>query len=368
MYGALEPSMKYVGQSDYQHASEPRIGVLLTNLGTPEAPTAKALRPYLKQFLWDPRVVEVPRPIWWLILNGIILNTRPKRSAEAYQTVWTERGSPLLMHLEDQVAGVEQSLASRFGDRFIVRGAMRYGAPAIHRVLDEMFEAGMEQLVVLPLYPQYGGPTTGSTYDEVSSALTHRRWLPSLRFVSSYHDAPGYIEAVANSIEAHWRTHGRADKLILSYHGMPKRYLTEGDPYHCQCHKTSRLIGEQLGLCTSEMITTFQSRFGREEWLQPYTDETLRALPEQGVAAVQVVCPGFSADCLETIEEIGMENRDTFLEAGGSRYEYIPCLNAEPSHIAALTDLVAAEVTGWLDRPIDRQNSARLARQMSANE
>ena len=245
--------MKYVGQSDYQHASEPRIGVLLTNLGTPEAPTAKALRPYLKQFLWDPRVVEVPRPIWWLILNGIILNTRPKRSAEAYRAVWTDRGSPLLMHLEDQVKEVERSLQSQFGDRFVVRGAMRYGAPAINTVLDEMFEAGMEQLVVLPLYPQYGGPTTGSTYDEVSSALTRRRWLPSLRFVSSYHDAPGYITAVAQSIEAHWNTHGRADKLILSYHGMPKRYLTEGDPYHCQCHKTSRLIGEQLGLKDDEI-------------------------------------------------------------------------------------------------------------------
>ena len=358
--------MKYVGQSDYQHTSEPRIGVLLTNLGTPEAPTAKALRPYLKQFLWDPRVVEVPRPIWWLILNGIILNTRPKRSAEAYRAVWTDRGSPLLMHLEDQVAGVEQALQSRFGDRFIVRGAMRYGAPAIHKVLDEMFEAGMEQLVVLPLYPQYGGPTTGSTYDEVSSTLTQRRWLPSLRFVSSYHDDAGYIAAVSQSIEAHWRAHGRAEKLILSYHGMPKRYLTEGDPYHCQCHKTSRLIGEQLGLGTSEMITTFQSRFGREEWLQPYTDETLRGLPEQGVASVQVVCPGFSADCLETIEEIGMENRDTFLEAGGARYEYISCLNAEPGHIEALADLITAELTGWLDRPIDRETSARLAQEMEA--
>ncbi|MGA0150651.1 MAG: ferrochelatase, partial [Luminiphilus sp.] len=251
-------------------------------------------------------------------------------------------------------------------DRFIVRGAMRYGAPAIHTVLDEMFAAGMEQLVVLPLYPHYGGPTTGSTYDEVSSALTRRRWLPSLRFVSSYHDNPGYIQAVSKSIEAHWQTHGRADKLVLSYHGMPKRYLLEGDPYHCQCHKTSRLIGEQLGLDDAEMITTFQSRFGREEWLQPYTDETLRGLPEHGVASVQVVCPGFSADCLETIEEIGMENRDTFLEAGGTRYEYIPCLNAEPAHIEALTELIAGELNGWLDREIDRQTSAKLAHHMGA--
>ncbi|MDG2461644.1 MAG: ferrochelatase [Luminiphilus sp.] len=358
--------MKYVGQADYQHQSMPRVGVLLTNLGTPEAPTAKALRPYLKQFLWDPRVVEVPRPIWWLILNGIILNTRPKRSAEAYSAVWNERGSPLLAHLEDQVAGVAERLHSRFGDRFIVRGAMRYGAPAIADVLSDMFHEGMQKLVVLPLYPQYGGPTTGSTYDEVSNDLVRRRWLPSLRFISSYHDDPRYIGAVADSIRAHWQAHGRAEQLVLSYHGMPKRYLTEGDPYHCQCHKTSRLIGEALGVTEAEMLTTFQSRFGREEWLQPYTDETLQLLPNEGVTSVQIVCPGFSADCLETIEEIDMENRDTFLIAGGTRYEYIPCLNAQPSHLDALTDLIADELGGWLNAKSDPENSAALARKLGA--
>jgi len=357
--------MNYLGQSGYEHASSPLVGVLLTNLGTPEAPTAKALKPYLKQFLWDPRVVEVPRPIWWLILNGIILNTRPKRSAEAYRAVWTERGSPLLAHLEDQVSGVRERLKERFGDRFIVRGAMRYGSPAIADVLGEMFDAGMQKLVILPLYPQYGGPTTGSTFDEVSQDLTRRRWLPAVRFISSYHDDHRYIAAVADSIRAHWAEHGRADKLVLSYHGMPKRYLLEGDPYHCQCHKTSRLIGEALALSEGDMITTFQSRFGREEWLQPYTDETLSALPEQGITAVQVVCPGFSADCLETIEEIGMENRDTFLGAGGTRYEYIPCLNASPIHLDALTDLVADELTGWLG-DVDPQQSDLLARALGA--
>lgn len=358
--------MKYIGQSDYRHHSTPRIGVLLTNLGTPEAPTAKALKPYLKQFLWDPRVVEVPRPIWWLILNGIILNTRPKRSAEAYKEVWSERGSPLLAHLEDQVAGVSAQLEARFGNRFIVRGAMRYGSPAISTVLTEMFDAGMEQLVVLPLYPQYGGPTTGSTFDEVSAELTRRRWLPSFRFVSAYHDDPRYIRAMADSINAHWAERGRADKLLLSYHGMPQRYLIEGDPYHCQCYKTSRLIGEALQLTEDQMMTTFQSRFGREEWLQPYTDETLKALPNEGVTSVQVVCPGFSADCLETIEEIGMENRDYFIEAGGTRYEYIPCLNAEPGHVAALTDLLADQMQGWLTNEYDPAMSDRLARNLGA--
>jgi ferrochelatase len=264
------------------------------------------------------------------------------------------------------VAGVSANLTSQHGDRFVVRGAMRYGTPAIADVLSEMFDAGIQKLVVLPLYPQYGGPTTGSTFDEVSSDLTRRRWLPALRFISSYHDDPRYIGAVADSIRSHWELHGRADKLILSYHGMPKRYLTEGDPYHCQCHKTSRLIGQALGLAESEMITTFQSRFGREEWLQPYTDETLQTLPDDGVTAVQVVCPGFSADCLETIEEIGMENRDTFLEAGGSRYEYIPCLNAQSRHVEALTDLISDEINGWLDHPQDPGETDQLARELGA--
>ena len=358
--------MKYVGQSDYQHSNTPKIGVLLTNLGTPEAPTAEALRPYLKQFLWDPRVVEVPRPIWWLILNGIILNTRPKRSAEAYREVWNERGSPLLAHLEDQVAGIADRLTSAYGDQFVVKGAMRYGTPAVGLVLSEMFNAGIQKLVVLPLYPQYGGPTTGSTFDEISADLTRRRWLPAFRFISSYCDDARYIEALAESIRAHWAEHGRAQKLVLSYHGMPKRYLVEGDPYHCQCHKTSRLIGEALGLTGGDMMTTFQSRFGREEWLQPYTDETLQTLPAQGVSEVQVVCPGFSADCLETIEEIGMENRDTFMRAGGTRYEYIPCLNAESGHLDALAAVISDELHGWLGQEHDADTSARLARDLGA--
>jgi len=360
--------MKYVGQSDYAHATAPRIGVLITNLGTPAAPTKKALRPYLKQFLWDPRVVEVPRPIWWLILNGIILNTRPKRSAEAYRAVWTERGSPLLIHLEDQVAGVTKRLSDLHDDRFVVRGAMRYGKPAIADALTEMFEADVQKLIVLPLYPQYGGPTTGSTFDEVSNSFKQRRWLPALRFIGSYHDDQRYIDAVAESIRRHWSANGRAQKLVLSYHGMPTRYLREGDPYHCQCLKTSRLIGEALDLGDQDMITTFQSRFGREEWLQPYTDETLAALPRRGVGAVQVVCPGFSADCLETIEEIGIENRDIFLEAGGTRYEYIPCLNAESDHLDVLASLVIDESYGWLDNPQDLKATEIRARKLGASQ
>ena len=359
--------MRFIGASNYDHGTQPKIGVLLTNLGTPEAPTAKALRPYLKQFLWDPRVVEVPRLLWWMILHAFILTTRPKKSAEAYSEVWTDRGSPLLYHLEDQVAGVAERLQAHWGDNIVVKGAMRYGQPSIGSQVQALLGEGVQQLVVLPLYPQFGGPTTASTFDALSDELQGQRWLPDLRFVSSYHDHPAYIKAIADSIREHWDSHGRAEKLVLSYHGMPKRYLTEGDPYHCQCHKTSRLIGEMLELSEEEMITTFQSRFGREEWLQPYTDETLEALPSQGVTAVQVVCPGFSADCLETIEEIGMENRDIFLEAGGTRYEYIPCLNAQDGHLAALTDLINDELSGWLDTESDPQRTDQLAKKLGAS-
>ncbi len=339
--------MKYRGTPNYDHGTEPRVGVLLTNLGTPEAATKQALRPYLKQFLSDPRVVEVPRAIWWLILNGIILNVRPARSAEAYQEVWTERGSPLLYHLEDQVSGVAERLKQTFGNQVVVRGAMRYGNPSIPDVLADMFAAGVQRLVVLPLYPQYSAATTGSTFDDLSEEFRSRRWLPDLRFISCYHDDPRYIEVIADSIRKHWDEHGRADRLVFSYHGTPKSYLLNGDPYHCQCHKTTRLVAQTLGLGADEYLTTFQSRFGRAEWLKPYTDETLKSLPEAGVKSLQIICPGFSADCLETIEEIGMENREYFMEAGGERYEYIPCLNASEPHLDMLTQRLTQELAGW---------------------
>jgi len=282
-----------------------------------------------------------------MILHAFILTTRPKKSAEAYSEVWTERGSPLLYHLEDQVAGVTERLQALWGDNIVVKGAMRYGQPSIGSQVQALLGEGVQQLVVLPLYPQFGGPTTASTFDALSDELQGQRWLPDLRFVSSYHDHPAYIKAIADSIREHWESHGRADKLVLSYHGMPKRYLLEGDPYHCQCMKTSRLVAEELGLSEDDYMSTFQSRFGRDEWLKPYTDETLQGLPESGVKSLQIICPGFSADCLETIEEIGMENRDYFLEAGGERYEYIPCLNATDNHIDLLTTLVTEQLNGW---------------------
>ncbi len=356
--------MKYRGSPDYDHATAPKVGVLLTNLGTPDAPTRKALKPYLKQFLADPRVIEVPRIIWWFILNVIILNLRPSRSAKAYQQVWTERGSPLLLHLEDQVKGVAAKLKPHWGDTVIIRGAMRYGNPSIPSVLQALADAGVQRLVVLPLYPQYAAPTTASTFDAIAQDFKHRRWLPDLRFISCYHDDPGYINALVQSIQHHWQAHGRTDKLVFSYHGTPKDYLLKGDPYHCQCHKTTRLVTEALGLEPHEFMSTFQSRVGTAEWLRPYTDDTLKALPCEGVKSLQVICPGFSADCLETIEEIGIENRDYFLAAGGERYEYIPCLNSDAAHIDLLSHLIERELSGWASVKYDAALTGRLAMAM----
>ncbi len=339
--------MKYKSNNGFTHGQSDKIGVLVTNLGTPEAPTKKALRPYLKEFLSDPRVVEVPKVIWWFVLNGIILNFRPKRSAQAYSTVWTEEGSPLKTITKAQASALAARCKAQYGDNVIVEFAMRYGKPAITDVLDSMLANGVRKLVVLPLYPQYSASTTGSTFDAIAHDFTSRRWLPELRFVNHYNDRDSFITALANKVEAHWNEYGRADKLILSYHGIPKRYLMNGDPYHCECHKTSRLVAEKLGLSSDKYMTTFQSRFGREEWLTPYTDETLKSLPSKGVKAVQIMCPGFSADCLETIEEIGEENREYFMEAGGERYEYIDALNSDEEHIDVLFDIVQENLHGW---------------------
>jgi len=359
--------MRYQGSPNFSHDSRAKVGVLITNLGTPQAATAKALKPYLKQFLWDPRVVEVPRPIWWVILNAIILNVRPKKSAEAYQQVWTERGSPLLFHTQDQCDGLKAALQTAYGDHVEVAFAMRYGQPSIDSALDQLAAAGCRKLVVLPLYPQYSAATTGSTFDAIAANFQQRRWLPDFRFISHYHDNSTYIDAVVETIQQHWQKHGRADKLILSYHGMPQRYLEQGDPYHCECHKTTRLIVEKLGLSKDEYITSFQSRFGKEPWLQPYTDETLKALPGQGVKSVQVICPGFSSDCLETIEEIGGENMHYFMDAGGERYEYIPCLNAHANHINMMVQLVEAHAKDWLaEQEEDGNECAERAKELGA--
>lgn len=361
--------MKYQGYKDFPHDQKARVGVLVTNLGTPDAPTSKALRRYLGQFLADPRVVEVPRLLWRIILHGVILRIRPSRSARAYRSVWTEQGSPLLLHTRAQSEALQQQMKLRYGEDVVVNYAMRYGNPSITSALQKMQEQGVRKLLVLPLYPQYSASTTASTFDDLAADFTRRRWLPDLRFISHYHDFVPYIEAMARHIEAYWKQHGRADRLVMSYHGIPKRYLLNGDPYHCECHKTSRLLAERLGLHKEEYLVTFQSRFGREEWLQPYTDETLKGLGGKGVKSLQVFCPGFSSDCLETIEEIDEENREYFLEGGGERFEYIPALNAAPVHIEALTALVEQNLQGW-SMP-DNSHTAetrRLAVEMGADK
>jgi len=265
----------FKGSPEFTHAQMDKVGVLLTNLGTPDAPEKSALRRYLKEFLWDPRVVEVPRPLWWMILNGVILNIRPARSAAAYKTVFTEEGSPLLVHSQRQGDAMKAALAQKGRDDVVVEVAMRYGNPSIKNGIQALMDAGVRRLLVLPLYPQYSASTTASTFDAVSADFRERRWIPELRFINHYHDYPLFIEAAATRIREHWDQHGRADRLLFSYHGVPQRYLDNGDPYFCECHKTSRLLAAALGLQSGEFLTTFQSRFGKEEWLKPYTDETL---------------------------------------------------------------------------------------------
>ena len=342
--------------STYNHLQNPKIGVLLVNTGTPAAPTKKALRPYLKQFLWDPRIVDTPRWLWWIILNGIILNTRPKKSARAYQRIWTERGSPLAMHTEDQALALGKYFKIEWGDTLVVDWAMRYGSPSIPERLDAMHQQGVEKLLVFPLFPQFASATTASISDAVADYYKTRMWLPEIRLINNYCDNEKYINALADSIESHWQANGKADKLIFSYHGEPLRYLHKGDPYHCQCLKTTRLVAEKLNLQQDQYLTSFQSRFGPGDWLKPYTDEVLKALPSQGVKKVQILCPGFSADCLETVDEIAIENKEYFMEAGGESFDYIPALNSNAKHINVLASIIDGQLSSW--STIKNQNRA----------
>lgn len=349
---------RYINNTDFTHSQNTKVGLLLVNLGTPAAPTPAALRKYLAEFLWDPRVVEIPRPVWWLILHGIILRTRPRRSAKAYAEVWTEQGSPLLTHTE----AITQALKERFAGQssYITEFAMRYGEPSIKQALQSMQKQGVDRLLVLPIYPQYSATTTASVFDEVCSVLQRCRYWPELRLINHYHDDVGYITALASSIKRFWQENGRGQKLLMSFHGIPKRNLLLGDPYYCHCQKTARLLAVELGLSDDEFAVTFQSRFGKAEWLQPYTDQTLKALPTDGIKEVDVVCPGFAADCLETLEEIAVENRHYFMEAGGKQYRYIPALNSEAEHINALYDLLQLHLQGW--SRADEDSAARVQR------
>jgi len=323
------------------------IGVLLTNLGTPDSASRRDVRRYLKQFLSDPRVVNTPRLIWWPVLNLVILNTRPKHSAEAYAKIWTEQGSPLLTISREQAVAVEAALNIEAPGSIKVELAMRYGSPSIEAGLAALQQQGVRKIVVLPLYPQYSATTTASTFDAVAEALREQPYLPELRFINHYYDHPAFIAALAESVREHWAEQGTADRLLMSFHGLPQDYIEAGDPYQAQCDETANALVSALELDESQWVQTFQSRVGPKQWLQPYTDKTLVSLAQSGVKSVQVLCPGFSADCLETLEEIQMQNRDIFMQAGGERYEYIPCLNARPDHVAMLVSLLRQHMAGW---------------------
>jgi ferrochelatase len=350
--------MRFAAEPAHAHDQPERTAVLLTNLGTPEEPTPAAVREYLAQFLSDPRVVEIPHALWWPILHGVILRTRPAKSAAKYAAIWTREGSPLAHWTRLQAQRLRGSLGER-GHAVLVQWAMRYGKPSIASALDALKAEGATRILVIPMYPQYSAATTASTLDAVAQWSRRVRRVPELRIVNQFHDDEGYIAALAARVGEHWVREGRGRMLVMSFHGLPARTLSLGDPYQCQCHKTARLLAERLGLKSDEMAVTFQSRFGRARWLEPYTDATLRRLAGQGHERVDVLCPGFTADCLETLEEIAIEGRHTFLTAGGKEYHALACLNDHPVWIDALAKLAIKQLQGW---PIQPPTSAELQR------
>lgn len=344
----------YLPEPAFTHGNPPQTAILLVNLGTPEAPTAPALRRYLKQFLSDPRVVEIPRAIWWPILNGVILNVRPRKSAEKYASIWTPDGSPLKVHTERQAKLLAGQLGER-GHRVQVAWAMRYGAPSIPDALAKLKAEGASRILLVPMYPQYSASTTATVMDEACGWLGRTRNQPEIRSIRNFHDDEGYLAALERTVRTHWQARGLPDqgtRLLISFHGLPRRSLDLGDPYHCECRKTGRLLAERLGLQPEQYEICFQSRFGRAEWLQPYTAPTLEAWARSGVRRVDVICPGFVADCLETLEEIALEGKEIFLGAGGEEYHYIPALNEQPDWIEALASLVEHHLQGWPTREI----------------
>ena len=347
----------------YAHGSEPRVGVLLVNLGTPHAPNAAAVRSYLREFLSDPRVIELPRVLWWPILHGFVLRTRPRASAQRYAQVWMSDGAPLKVHTERQARLVRGYLGERAKQLPIVADhAMRYGSPSIAEKIGELRRHHCNRLLVVPLYPQYSASTTASVIDAVAGCLAGMRNQPALRTVRSFHDHPGYIGALAQSVRDYWMKNHRPDVLLMSFHGVPRRTLDRGDPYHCECQKTARLLAEALSLRPEQYRVTFQSRFGKAEWLKPYTADVLKELARQKTGRVDVICPGFVADCLETLEEIAIEGKATYLKAGGREFHAIPCLNERDDWIHALTDIIVRNLLGWEHRvPPEQLERSRLA-------
>ena len=327
-------------------ASTMKTAVLVVNLGTPDASTPAAVRRFLAEFLSDPRVIETPRWLWLPILHGVILRVRPARSAHAYASIWTGHGSPLLVHSR-ALTGKLQAVFAREGVR--VELAMRYGNPSLRETIARLHAEGTRRLLVLPLYPQYSAASTGSAFDATTRALQALRWPPELRFVNDYHDDAGYTDALAASVQAYWHEHGHAQKLLLSFHGLPQRCIEAGDPYLDQCRATTALLRTKLGLTGNECALGFQSRVGREVWIKPYTEELLDRWPREGIRRIQVLCPGFAVDCLETLEEIAIRDRARFIAAGGESLDYIPALNAAESHMDALAALIRRHLRGWTE-------------------
>ena len=362
--------MRYLAEPPFAHDRVPKVGVLLVNLGTPDEPTPAAVRRYLAQFLADPRVVEIPAVAWRPILHGVVLRTRPSRSAAKYQAIWHKDGSPLLVHSQRQKVLLLGYLGQRLkkaglpADLCAVELGMRYGNPSIQSALDRLRAASCERILVLPLYPQYAASTTGSAFDALATHLMQTRRVPGIRFLDSFHDDPGYIQALARNLNDDWQRNGRPDHLILSFHGLPRRSLKLGDPYHCHCQATARLLAREAGVEAGQWTLAFQSRFGRAQWLQPYTVDVVQALAKKGLRRVDVYCPGFVTDCLETLEEIGIEARKLFVAAGGGDLRAVPCLNEHPAWIAALAEIALKQLAGWLAAPPDAQ--AREATQLRA--
>ena len=343
----------FSGKKECGYGKVPPIGVILVNLGTPDAPTKKALKPYLKEFLADPRVIEKPRWLWWIILNCFILPFRPKKSAELYKQVWTKEGSPLLVYSQKQKEKLEQKLTEYYASPCKVALGMSYGNPSVKSALEELRNAGCRKVVFLSLFPQYSATSSATAYDAIMRVFLRWRWIPDLRTITSYHDHPLYINALANSIRKSWQEKGKSEKLLFTFHGIPLQYFLDGDPYHCLCHKTARLVAEELELKAEEYIVTFQSIFGRDRWLEPATDKTMEKLGSEKLSSLTVICPGFISDCLETLEEIEGENKEIFQHAGGGEFRYVPCLNDSEDCIDLLFELIKENSHGWL---IDKQN------------
>jgi len=328
--------MKFKGEQNFQHENEQKKGVLIAYLGTPDSPDVLSVRRYLKEFLSDPRIIEVPKIIWWFVLNIFILNFRSFNSARLYKSIWTDGGSPLLVNCIKIKEKVQKSLPSNYQ----VALGMRYGNPSIKNALNELKEANCRDIEVITLFPHYSATTVGSIFDAVSTEIKSWRWVPSVKFLNSYHDNPLLIGILSKKIQKSFESQGKPDKLVFSYHSIPKKYFDSGDPYHCLCQKTSRLIAEKLSLDEKDYITAFQSRFGPSEWLKPYTSETMKSLPKEGIKSVQVVSPGFGVDNLETLQEIDIENKEYFEDAGGENFHYIPCLNDDDDHVEFLISLI----------------------------